>query len=212
MAPTQETAVETTVAQHAPGTQPKPTRSRPVSLFDNDLPPIYQPKDVPLRLLLRNYIYLLLRDRRNVTIFFLALALLVSTSYGMLAAHEPITSASKAIAIDESPIPPAALSRIDIGHSKRHPMWKPDTFEAQEEVVPDEYSSNKVSESIQQPGHMSTTVALETTVQVTTAATTSVAAANIHMLTKTTFTVSPNPDFLPLLHGANRCLPNDKRF
>ncbi|KEQ77655.1 hypothetical protein M436DRAFT_33138, partial [Aureobasidium namibiae CBS 147.97] len=119
----QEAAVKTTETQHAPGTQPKPTRSTPVSLLDNDLPPIYQPKDVPLRLLLRNYIYLLLRDRRNVAIFFLTMALLVSTSYGMLASHKSIKSASKAIAVDESPVPPAASSRIDVGHGKRHPMW-----------------------------------------------------------------------------------------
>ena len=211
MAPTQKTAAEMTAAQNATDTPPNPTQSRPVSTLDNDLPPIYQPKDVPLRLLLRNYTYLLLRDRRNIAIFFLALALLVSTSYGMLAAHEPITSASKAMTVDESPVPPAALPRIDVGHGKRHPMWKPDRFEPQEAVGPDEHSSSKVSESIQQPGHMSTTVALETTVQVITAATTSVAAANIHILTETTFTVSPNPDFLPLLYGPTQCLPGDEQ-
>lgn len=212
MAPTQKTAVETTVAQKASDTPPKPTRSRPVSMHDNDLPPIYQPKDVPLRLLLRNYIYLLLRDRRNVAIFFLALALLVSTSCGMLAAHEPITSADKAMAVDESPVPPAALPRIDVGYGKRHPMWKPDTLEPQEDIVSDEHSSNKVAESIQQPGHISKTVVPETTVQVTTAAITNVAAADIHILIETTFTISPNPAFLPLLHGATQCLPGDQQL
>lgn len=212
MAPTQKTAAEMTVAQNASDTPPKPTRSRPVSLFDNDLPPIYQPKDVPLRLLLRNYLYLVLRDRRNVAIFFLALALLASIFYGMFASHEPITSASKAIAVDESPVSPVALSQIDVGHGKRHPMWKQEPLELQEDVASDEHSSSILFKSDQQSDHSYRTVAPETTIQVTTAATTSVAAANIHILTETTFTVSPNPDFLPLLEGANQCLPNDQHF
>lgn len=37
-----------------------------------DLPQVYRPKDIPLSILLRNYILLLARDRRKVAIFFLA--------------------------------------------------------------------------------------------------------------------------------------------
>ena len=38
-----------------------------------DLPPIYRPSQIPLSVLLKNYIYLLAQDRRNVAIFFLGL-------------------------------------------------------------------------------------------------------------------------------------------
>ncbi|KAK6429126.1 hypothetical protein LTR95_014724 [Oleoguttula sp. CCFEE 5521] len=41
-----------------------------------DLPPIYRPKDIPLSILLRNYIYLLAQDWRNVAIACLALLVL----------------------------------------------------------------------------------------------------------------------------------------
>ncbi|KAI5209518.1 hypothetical protein E4T39_00885 [Aureobasidium subglaciale] len=40
----------------------------PFHTLQNDLPPVYQPKDVPLCLVLRNYIYLVLQDRRNVIV------------------------------------------------------------------------------------------------------------------------------------------------
>ncbi|KAI4756082.1 hypothetical protein E4T52_11780 [Aureobasidium sp. EXF-3400] len=201
--PIQETTVVTTETHHALDAQLEPINSRPVSMLDNDLPPIYHPKDVPLRLLLRNYLYLVLRDRRNVAIFFLALSLLASTFYGMIASQESVISASKAIAVDESPIPPAVLPRIDVGHGKRHPMWKQDPFEPQEDGGSDEHSfSSQVFESDRHPEHMSRTVVPETTVQLNAAATTSVAAANIHISTETTVTFSSNPAFLPLLHGA----------
>ncbi|KAM3422771.1 hypothetical protein BST61_g253 [Cercospora zeina] len=38
----------------------------------DDLPRVYQPKDIPLSLLLRNYIFLLAQDKRNVLLFALA--------------------------------------------------------------------------------------------------------------------------------------------
>lgn len=212
MVPTQEASVETTETKHASGTRAKLTASRPVSMLDNDLPPIYQPKDVPLKLLLRNYLYLVLRDRRNVAIFFLALALLASIFYGMFDPHESITSASKTMIVDESPIQPAVMSRVDIGHGKRHPMWKQETSRPHEDVLSVEHSSSGVLKLDQQPSHMSKTVIPETTVQVTTAATTSLAAANIHILTETAFTVSPNPDFLPLFHEHTQCFQGDEQF
>ncbi|KAI5246908.1 hypothetical protein E4T43_02452 [Aureobasidium subglaciale] len=82
------------------------------SLHD-DLPLIYQPEDVPLGLVLRNYIYLVLRNRRNVVILCLVLTLLASTTI----------AADQTRAIDTVTIPPS-ISRIDVGHGKRHPMWK----------------------------------------------------------------------------------------
>jgi hypothetical protein len=211
LAPTKETTMVTVETQHTSDTQPKPTKSRPVSILDNDLPPIYQPKDVPLRLLLRNYFYLVLRDRRNVAIFFLALALLASTSYAMLTPQESATRAlsmSKAVVVDESPMPPVILPRIDVGHGKRHPMWKKDTFEPQEDVAPVEHSfSSEVSESDQHTEHISRAIAADSTVQVTAAATTSVAATDTPIYTETASTVSSNPAFLPLLHGFAQCPP-----
>ncbi|KAK6441132.1 hypothetical protein LTR95_002629 [Oleoguttula sp. CCFEE 5521] len=55
------------------GREPEPTDIRRHS----DLPPIYRPKDIPLSILLRNYVYLLAQDWRNVAIACLALLVLV---------------------------------------------------------------------------------------------------------------------------------------
>ncbi|CAK3798388.1 Hypothetical predicted protein [Lecanosticta acicola] len=49
---------------------PPPTQKIPPS-FD-DLPQVYRPKDIPLSLLLRNYIILLSQDTKNIVIFVLA--------------------------------------------------------------------------------------------------------------------------------------------
>lgn len=65
---------------------PQRVKQRPASQH-HDLPPIYRPKDIPLSLLLRNYVYLLLCDRRNLAILFLMLTLLASTFQGMLISH-----------------------------------------------------------------------------------------------------------------------------
>jgi hypothetical protein len=203
-------------AQHTSDTQPKPTKSRPVSMYGNDLPPIYQPKDVPLRLLLHNYLYLVLRDRRNVAIFFLVLALLASTAYAMLTPQESTTRAlsmGKALVYDEVPIPPVILPRIDVGHGKRHPIWKKDTFEPQEDVAPDGHCpSSEVFGSDQRTEHMSKTVTAGSTVQVSAAATTSVAVTDIPIYTEPASTFSNNPAFLPLLHRIAQCLPHDQQF
>ncbi|KAI5367404.1 hypothetical protein Slin15195_G025320 [Septoria linicola] len=51
----------------------------------SDLPRVYQPKDIPLSLLLKNYIYLVAQDKRNIAIFALAaLALVVSLRASLL--------------------------------------------------------------------------------------------------------------------------------
>ncbi|KAH0363742.1 hypothetical protein KCU89_g19010, partial [Aureobasidium melanogenum] len=87
-APIKEPAVVTMNKQRTPETQSNsPTTPRPSSALQNDLPPIYHPKDVPLGLLLRNYLYLMLRDRRNIAILFLGLTLLASTFHGVFAAQ-----------------------------------------------------------------------------------------------------------------------------
>jgi hypothetical protein len=216
MASTKDITTAIIETQHTSNTQPKSTKSRPVSIHGNDLPPIYQPKDVPLRLLLRNYLYLVLRDRRNVAIFFLALALLASTSYAMLTPQEPAIRAlpmSKAVVFDESPIPPVILPRIDVGHGKRHPIWKKDTLEPQEDVAPDEHSfSGAVFELDQHTEHISRTIAAGPTKQVTAAANTSAAVTDIPIYTEIASTVSNNPAFLPLLYGFAQCLAHDQQF
>ncbi|THX41777.1 hypothetical protein D6D10_02448 [Aureobasidium pullulans] len=98
-----------------------------VSTHYNDLPPIYQPKDVPLGLLLRNYLYLILRDRLNLAISFLILTLLVSTSYGMLASQgfkkNSVSMFEGKVEVVSEPLPLSTSSRVDVGHGKRHPMW-----------------------------------------------------------------------------------------
>ncbi|TKA72395.1 hypothetical protein B0A55_05863 [Friedmanniomyces simplex] len=57
---------------------PKPPSQVPLSVPPSksttaDLPQVYKPSQIPLSILLRNYILLLARDRRNVAIFFLGL-------------------------------------------------------------------------------------------------------------------------------------------
>ncbi|CAD0106382.1 unnamed protein product [Aureobasidium uvarum] len=137
MAPDQGQAAVVTDQQHNPNSQSKPsTVSRHATGPYNDLPPIYQAKDVPLSLLLRNYLYLVLRDRRNLAIFFLALTLLASTIYGMLAPREFVAneinlSTSQVQAVDEPSIPPVPMPMMDVGHGKRHPMWRKDDSEPQ---------------------------------------------------------------------------------
>jgi len=56
------------------------TDKHPSKSAVTDLPQIYRPSEIPLSVLMKNYILLLARDRRNVVIFFLAL---VALSFGM---------------------------------------------------------------------------------------------------------------------------------
>ncbi|KAI4728417.1 hypothetical protein E4T49_03853 [Aureobasidium sp. EXF-10728] len=136
MASDQKRTEVTTDKQHNPKIQSKPsTASGPY----DDLPPIYQAKDVPLSLLLRNYLYLVFRVRRNLAILFLALTLLVCTFYGMFAppdlvANEVSLSASQMQAVDEPSIPSAPMPPMDVGHGKRHPMWRQDAPEPQDAI------------------------------------------------------------------------------
>jgi hypothetical protein len=203
----QETALETIESHDASNAEPRATEFRPLSMLNNDLPPIYQPKDVPLRLLLRNYLYLVLRDRRNVAIFFLALALLASIIYGMLAPQGSLTSAlcvSQAAMADEPAICEVTLPRVDVGHGKRHPIWKQDTKE--DVALNGSPSSSKVADSDQPTERMFSTIAEEPTTQIATAGTTSTATAKG---TGTASTFSSNPAFLPWFHGSAQCLPGD---
>jgi hypothetical protein len=213
VASTQKTTMATLEPQHTLEVQSRPTESRPLPMLSNDLPPIYQPKDVPLRLLLRNYLYLVLRNRRNVAIFFLALALLASIIYGMLAPQGSLTGTSfvsQVAMFDEPTTCEVVLPRNDAGHGKRHPIWKQDTFEPKGGVAFNEYpSSSEVVDSDQHTERILKTIAAEPTPQMTTAGTTSTAAAKG---TSTASIVSSNPAFLPSLHGSAQCLPEDPRF
>ena len=56
----------------------KPESNRPDMVESQDrIPPAYRSKEIPLSILLRNYIYLLARDRRNIAVFGLSLLVLV---------------------------------------------------------------------------------------------------------------------------------------
>ncbi|KXT13912.1 hypothetical protein AC579_2372 [Pseudocercospora musae] len=68
----------------------------------NDLPQVYRPKDVPLSLLLRNYIFLLAQDKRNIAIFalsalafWLSLRAAVVSNSVEIVATEPIHTRSR---------------------------------------------------------------------------------------------------------------------
>lgn len=66
------------VRQTAPVNRPR-SRGKEVATscnINDSLPEVYRAKDVPLSLLLKNYVYLLAQDRRNVAIFFLAVVAL----------------------------------------------------------------------------------------------------------------------------------------
>lgn len=50
---------------------PTPIEETPAQSKGNEVPDIYRPSQIPLSILVRNYLYLLAQDRRNVVIFFL---------------------------------------------------------------------------------------------------------------------------------------------
>ena len=70
----------THTSQQAPSEACKPVHPIPK---DDSLPAVYKTKDIPLRVLLANYIYLLAQDRRNIAILFLLLTIVFSTVQGM---------------------------------------------------------------------------------------------------------------------------------
>lgn len=67
----------------AQGRPAKASKQRAYRKVDQSLPVVYKPKDVPLRVLLGNYIYLLAQDRRNIAIVFLLSTLVFSTIQGL---------------------------------------------------------------------------------------------------------------------------------
>lgn len=222
IAPIQEPALVITNKQCSPETQAKSsTMSRPASALQDDLPPIYKPKDVPLGLLLRNYLYLMLRDRRNVAIFFLGLILLASTFHGVFAAQAAQTSnvglvASSVEAVNDFPILPVASPRTDVGHGKRHPMWTTVKEESQEVVESQALSLSDESSKLDQHAiSMFRSVTEDQTVQPTIASTTSLAGTDDTStgLTslQTSSTYSPNPAYLPHLQGPCQCSTDEQQ-
>jgi len=56
---------------------PEPLDFADPGLFpDTQLPPVYRPADIPLSTLMKNYVYLLAQDRRNVALFILSIVAL----------------------------------------------------------------------------------------------------------------------------------------
>ncbi|KAG9948624.1 hypothetical protein KCU85_g4908, partial [Aureobasidium melanogenum] len=218
IAPAHEPAVVAMNKQRSPETQHKsPTTSRPTSTLQNDLPPIYRPKDVPLGLLLRNYLYIILRDRRNIAICFLGLTLLASTFHGVFAMQASDTSntglvASNVEAVSEFPILPVASPPTDVGHGKRHPMWTTSQGESRKDVGSQMFSpADEKSEFDQSTGPVSRSVTEDQAIQPTVAATTSLVATNHDTSAETSSTHSPNPAFLPFLQGRNQCSTNNQQ-
>ncbi|CAD0082036.1 unnamed protein product [Aureobasidium vineae] len=222
MAPDQGPTAVTTDTQHNLKTQSKSfTIVTPASAPYYDLPTIYQAKDVPLSLLLRNYLYLVFRDRRNLAIFFLALTLLASTFYGMLAPQDFVTnevslSTSQVQAVNEPSIPPASVPPIDVGHGKRHPMWRKDDPEPQDKTEHVELSiSGKMSDRERYVELMPRGVAKDPAIQAVAIAIASVAVTGLHtstdvgLLPLQTSAFSSAPVFLPLLQEPGQCRPDD---
>ncbi|KAH0416140.1 hypothetical protein KCU90_g13946, partial [Aureobasidium melanogenum] len=210
-APILESAVVTANKQRSPETQSNsPTTPRPASALQNDLPPIYCSKDVPLGLLLRNYLYLMLRDRRNIAILFLGLTLLASTFRGVFAAQAFDTSntglvASNVEAVSELPVLPVAYPRTDVGHGKRHPMWTKGNEESQSDV-----DANEKSEFGQYTGFILRSATEDQAVQPTSTETTNLASTNLTVL-QTSSAFSPNPAFLPHLQGPSQCSTHEQQ-
>ncbi|KAG9663229.1 hypothetical protein KCU95_g19041, partial [Aureobasidium melanogenum] len=218
IAPIEEPAVVAINKQHSSKTRSKsPTTPRPAPALQDDLPPIYRPKDVPLRLLLRNYLYLMLRDRRNIAILFLGLTLLVSTFHGVFAVQASDTSntglvASNAEAVSELPILPVASPRTDVGHGKRHPIWTKGNGESQADDEPQSLSlADERFEFGQPTGPIFSSATEDQAVKPTIAATTSLVATNIDISTGPSSTYSPNPAFLPHLQGPGQCSANEQQ-
>lgn len=199
-----------------------PSASRPASAFQVDLPPIYQPKDVPLGLLLRNYLYLMLRDRRNIAILFLGLTLLASTFHGVFAAQASDTSntglvASNYKAVGELPARPVASPQTDVGHGKRHPMWTRGTGIPQENVEPEGLSPADERSKLGRPtGPITESVTGYQAVQPTIAATTSLAGTNLDAPTDLTVlqpscAYSPYLAFPPHSKGPSQCSTQEQQ-
>ncbi|KAK6007154.1 hypothetical protein QM012_006162 [Aureobasidium pullulans] len=220
--PLQEPAAVTMYNQRNKETESRIPSTFETAALQDDLPPIYQPKDVPLALLLRNYLYLMLRDRRNIAIAFLGLTLLASTFHGVFAAQASDTSNTNMItsnveAISELPSLPIASPWTDVGHGKRHPMWTTARDEPQEDIKSQSLSlGNEESKSDQYTNSTSRSVTGDQAVQPTIAATTSLA-MNLDTFTNDTVpqsssTYSPNPASLPLLLGLGQCSTHDQQF
>ncbi|KAH0368384.1 hypothetical protein KCU65_g3989, partial [Aureobasidium melanogenum] len=218
VAPTNKPAVVTMNEQRNSETQPKsPTTPRPASALQDDLPSIYHPKDVPLGLLLRNYIYLMLRDRRNIAICFLGLTLLASTLHGVFAVQASDLSntglvVSTAEAVSELPILPVASPRTDVGHGKRHPMWTTSQEESQKDVGSQGLSPDDEQSEIGQPtGPVFRSATEDQAVQSTIAAITSLVATNLDTSAGPSTTYSPSPAFLQHLQGRNQCNTDERQ-
>ncbi|KAF2767888.1 hypothetical protein EJ03DRAFT_375746 [Teratosphaeria nubilosa] len=69
----------------AQGTGPSAQPTREPSTTD-DLPHVYHPSQIPLSVLMKNYIFLLSQDRRNVAIFFLAV---IAVWFGLRTMAQP---------------------------------------------------------------------------------------------------------------------------
>lgn len=63
--------------------QPQGPSAKPAEHGRRDIPAAYRPKEIPLRILLKNYLYLVVRDRRNMAILFLITTVIFSTMHGM---------------------------------------------------------------------------------------------------------------------------------
>ncbi|KAK3717056.1 hypothetical protein LTR37_006111 [Vermiconidia calcicola] len=78
---------------------PKPTSHPLLEPAQMDLPQIYRPSQIPLSVLLKNYIYLLAQDRRNVIIFCLGIfVLLLTIRQGTAGKHDAMPSFADACA------------------------------------------------------------------------------------------------------------------
>ena len=88
--------IEETVRRHAAGLA---DAAKP-----DNLPPVYRPSQIPLSVLLRNYVYLLAQDRRNVAMFFLSILAVFFAVRSMPAASNPALVAMNHKILHEVPV------------------------------------------------------------------------------------------------------------
>ncbi|GAB7356535.1 hypothetical protein MBLNU459_g7277t3 [Dothideomycetes sp. NU459] len=91
----------------APRQQKEKKNSAAPSKQADDIPAAYRPNQVPLDVLVRNYLYLLAQDRRNLAIIFLLVMVFFSSLHGMLGAK---------------PSPALGLHTDDFHPAEMHPV------------------------------------------------------------------------------------------
>ncbi|KAL1302213.1 hypothetical protein AAFC00_002641 [Neodothiora populina] len=84
---------------------------------EQHLPSVYTTKDIPLSVLLKNYIYLLAQDRRNIAVGFLIITIFFSTIHGLgIQKSDTLRSTGNALGAETSFSAPSTVASDTLDH------------------------------------------------------------------------------------------------